>query len=395
MQCSKSPAIRYWRLLRDHAGRLYHSDLLPQPIGNSAGDLRRRLVRDRKHRTDVDLAEHVAVGPVAAGGAKHEVRVPDHRQVAPRDVQHGGQLRRPYVFHQPAQALEARVDVAGVEPPSGLGARGRCIEQGLDLLKAEADAAIACHVAAHYTFAQARLEWLIDHAAVFETLDTPLDKLVQRELLRCVLGGIQHAHHRPVVRTCQRLHLPDALAAVAAVALDHARANGEPRRQFDAHRLGRSIEGRVAAPTHRAGTMEHLLGAHLEDHVGMGAHPGAACHDLAQQRVEIDAVAPLVNRVDPDEHAIERGELCARGIEDIVLVDYRFRIDADIGERREDGLEPAGLWRGAAARRFIAAPEDSDAAEASCGLRYGKRLHVHDRAPARASARTASRTWTG
>src|SRR5262249_37494372 len=67
----------------------------------------------------------------------------------------------------------------------------------------------------------------------------------------------------------------------------------------------------------------------------------------------------------------------------------------DIGERREDGLEPAGLRRGAAARRFIAAPEDSDAAEASCGPRYGKRLRIHNRAPARVSARTASRTWTG
>ena len=88
----------------------------------------------------------------------------------------------------------------------------------------------------------------------------------------------------------------------------------------------------------------------------MGAHPDAARRDLAQQRVEISAVAPLVNRVDPDEHAIERGELCAHGLEDLVLVDHRFRIDADIGERREDGLEPAGIWRGAAARRLVAPP---------------------------------------
>jgi hypothetical protein len=88
----------------------------------------------------------------------------------------------------------------------------------------------------------------------------------------------------------------------------------------------------------------------------MGAHPDAARRDLAQQRVEISAVAPLVNRVDPDEHANDCGELCAHGLQDIVLVDHRFRIDADIGERREDGLEPAGLWRRAAARRFVAPP---------------------------------------
>jgi hypothetical protein len=102
--------------------------------------------------------------------------------------------------------------------------------------------------------------------------------------------------------------------------------------------------------------MQHLLGAHLEDHIGMGAHPDAACRDLAQQRVEIGAVAPVVNRVDPDEHAVKRGELRAHGVEDIVLVDHRLRIDAEIGERREDGLEPAGLRHGTAARRFIAPP---------------------------------------
>ena len=56
-----------------------HSELRPQPIGNSAGDLCRRLVGDREHRTGVDLAKHVAVGPVEAGRAEHEVRVPDHR----------------------------------------------------------------------------------------------------------------------------------------------------------------------------------------------------------------------------------------------------------------------------------------------------------------------------
>ena len=85
----------------------------------------------------------------------------------------------------------------------------------------------------------------------------------------------------------------------------------------------------------------------------MGAHPDAARRDLAQQRIEIGAVAPLMNRIDPDENAIERGELCA-GFENIVLVDHRFGIDADIGKRREDGLEPAGLWR--SVRRAASSP---------------------------------------
>ena len=42
-------------------------------------------------------------------------------------------------------------------------------------------------------------------------------------------------------------------------------------------------------------TMEHLLGAHLEDHVEMSADPNAARRDFAQQRVEMGAAAPFVN----------------------------------------------------------------------------------------------------
>jgi hypothetical protein len=63
-------------------------------------------------------------------------------------------------------------------------------------------------------------------------------------------------------------------------------------------------------------------------------------------------VAPLVNRVDPDEYAIERGELCAHGVEDVVLVYHRLRIDTEIRERPEDGLEP--LASGVA--RFASSP---------------------------------------
>ena len=80
---------------------------------------------------------------------------------------------------------------------------------------------------------------------------------------------------------------------------------------------------------------------------------------LAESReaaLEFSAVATLVNRIDPDEYAIERGELCAHGVKDVIFVDHRLRIHADMGERREDGLEPAGLWRGPVALHFIAPP---------------------------------------
>src|SRR5215211_543337 len=184
----------------------------------------------------------------------------------------------------------------------------------------------------------------------------------------------------PAIWNRERLDFPDPLAAVAAVALDHARAGREPRREFDTHRLGRSIEGRVTAPAHRAGAMQDLLGAHLEDYIRMSAHPDAARRDLAQQRVEIGTVAPFVDRVDPDEYAIECGKLSAHGLEDIVLVDYRFRVDTDIDECREDSLETACSWRGAAAGRFVATRKNSNAAEASFGLRHGQGLRIFGRA---------------
>ena len=83
-----------------------------------------------------------------------------------------------------------------------------------------------------------------------------------------------------------------------------------------------------------------------------------------------------MNWINPDEHTIDCGQLCAHGFEDIIFIDHRFSIDADVSERREHGLEPAGLWRGTAARRFISPPEDSDAAETNSGLKHGKRLRI-------------------
>src|SRR4051812_45327944 len=62
------------------------SNLGPQAVRNAAGDLRRGLVRYRKHRADIDLAKHVAIGPVGIARPEHEVRVPDHRQIASRDI---------------------------------------------------------------------------------------------------------------------------------------------------------------------------------------------------------------------------------------------------------------------------------------------------------------------
>ena len=65
----------------------------------------------------------------------------------------------------------------------------------------------------------------------------------------------------------------------------------------------------------------------------MSTHPYAARRDFAQQRVEIGAVVPLVNRVHPDDHAADRSELRTHGMKNIVFIDERFRINSEIGER--------------------------------------------------------------
>ena len=65
----------------------------------------------------------------------------------------------------------------------------------------------------------------------------------------------------------------------------------------------------------------------------MGAHPHAAARDLAQQRVELGAVAPLMNRIDPDEHTIERGKVCADGVEACFLL---HALALGLGEREAE-----------------------------------------------------------
>src|SRR5262249_18002762 len=102
---------------------------------------------------------------------------------------------------------------------------------------AEAGAAIACHVAADHTFAQACLECLTHHAAIYEILGASLENLVQRHLLRRILGRIEHASRRRAGWPCLQPDLPDALTAVATITFDHARAGSEPRWQFGTHRL--------------------------------------------------------------------------------------------------------------------------------------------------------------
>src|SRR3569623_3649762 len=106
---------------------------------------------------------------------------------------------------------------------------------------AEAGATVARHVAAHHALGEPRLERLVDDEAVLEVAAALFDEGIERHVLRCGRGRLEYAHHLP--RSCagEMLDLPDALSAIAAIALDDARTGGKPRRQIGVRRFGRPV----------------------------------------------------------------------------------------------------------------------------------------------------------
>src|SRR5262245_48352234 len=101
--------------------------------------------------------------------------------------------------------------------------------------------------------------------------------------------------------------------------------------------------------------MKDFLGSHLEDDVRVGAHPDALRGDVAQQGVKTGAASTVLNRVDPDEHAVQREQLFADLLGEALVVDRGPRLDADSGERFEDADE-AAVPRGRIAASSSVAP---------------------------------------
>ena len=85
----------------------------------------------------------------------------------------------------------------------------------------------------------------------------------------------------------------------------------QPRGEFVPERAHRTVDVGVGPPAEVPGAVEDFLHAHLEDHVGMRADPRAAGRDIAQQRIEHGARLAGVERIDPDEHAVDPEELVA------------------------------------------------------------------------------------
>ena len=140
-------------------------------------------------------------------------------------------LRRPLGFHFGPQRLK-RLGRGRVHDPRtrlrGLGVRafGGRRDQCLDELVAKAHDLVGAHVAADHAVRQARLERLIDDAAVGREIRlTTGHEIRQRQLFRHAAAlRMQHPNRRcSAGKWIDQFDLPDPLAGVTAILLQHPR----------------------------------------------------------------------------------------------------------------------------------------------------------------------------
>jgi hypothetical protein len=108
------------------------------------------------------------------------------------------------------------------------------------------------------------------------------------------------------------------------------------------------------------GAVQDLLDAHFENHVRMRADPWTHGGDVAQQRIELLARLAVLDRVDPDQHAVDRRELRANLLDHVVGIDGRLGVDAERLKFFEDAMIAIVLRRGRSAHGAVAAPENCD-----------------------------------
>src|SRR5262249_23589350 len=121
----------------------------------------------------------------------------------------------------------------------------------------------------------------------------------------------------------RQLDFPHAVAAVAAVLLEHPRlAGGEPQREFVDHLIHSGVKMRVRAPPEIACAKEDLFRPQLENDIRMRADKNAAGGDIAQHDIEDRSVAPAFDGIDPHEDTVEAHQLLSDLFAKIVVV-YR------------------------------------------------------------------------
>src|SRR5262249_52895466 len=99
---------------------------------------------------------------------------------------------------------------------------------------------------------------------------------------------------------------PDTLTAIAAVAFQDARTRPEPRWEFRTKCSRGGVQVGIRAPAKLPGAMQYLFDAHLHNDVVMCADPRTVRRDIAQHRIKPGSCLAFMDRIDPDQNAIDR-----------------------------------------------------------------------------------------
>jgi hypothetical protein len=200
---------------------------------------------------------------------------------------------------------------------------------------AEAHHSICGHVAADHTVRKARLERLIDNASTIgEIRLATRHQLGERHFFGH--GTATRVKHADGYATCggraNKLDLPHALAAVAAVLFEYTRPGRlKPRRKLLAQRKRTSVDIGVSAPAECPRAIEDLLHAHLEDDVGVRADPNSLGCYVAQQGIKRGSGPPVGDGIDPDQDSIQVEKLRPHLVDHVVCIHGGLGLDASPG----------------------------------------------------------------
>src|SRR6266446_3266932 len=114
------------------------------------------------------------------------------------------------------------------------------------------------------------------------------------------------------------------------------------------------------APSKMFRTVQDFFHTHLEDYVGVRADPGSARGYVTQHRVEYRPGLPLMDRIDPHEHSINRQKLLAHLLGDVVGINRRLGMNAKRRQLFEHAVKAIVLRGCGSPYLAIAAPDDCD-----------------------------------
>ena len=224
---------------------------------------------------------------------------------------------------------------------------------------AEARDPVRDQIRARHALDQTRLPCLIDHvSAALEVRLQARDDSGEVDLLldRAALGMAELVAIR-----AGSLNPPDADAAVSTMLFEDPRAGVQALVHARGQRRDVDNGVRIAAERQLARSEEDVLGAEPQDRVRVSADEDTLRRDGGQHRVESPTRTAALDRVVPDENAIELLELTLHFGGEVVAVDRRLRRDAAVSKRLEERREATRVRIRPIARLAIAGIEERNA----------------------------------